>query len=520
MAYRYLCAGGARSQSVATLQRNGNPETPSATLLKSIMAVNAFIRRISNSNQQPLLPLNTSYSDAAPRVDNNLAPKARSQSRMASLSEDCHDTLVGLARQESYLQKILQSLLAAQSEGLLSGLGISTVGDEASSAGGETPTSASSNGDFKRMKGVIPVRQNTIKKIGLQGARRGIARALNDLAALKSREGKVMEAQLAETEEDLSVAQRLASKKKGLEHQVHNIENEEASRQVEEFKREEKSLDAEIKVIESKLWEMKARQRHLLGQLEGLDNSIQSKLSSYKAALTLAEKEAKAFLARPKGNSSNSQGGSESIWALPVQRRTLEMANEHFYEEREELNQWSMDIRFEKSALEEGAVMWEDVVSKVTAVEEILREEMQRLPAHQVPKLASENDAADGVRNILKRMESAKSHIESQMTIAEERKWKLLVCCIGAELEAIIEGYEVLQNALNASRISDTVEKDDEGSTGAHGNGHLLDEVLKGPQDTPKPQDKSTESPQFLDRSEDEDDEPGPELLISHMEDE
>lgn len=484
------------------------------------MAVNALTRRIFNNNQQPLLPLNMSYSDAAPRVDNNLAPKARSQSRMASLSEHCHDTLVGFARQESYLQKTLQSLLDAQSEGLLSGLGISTVGDEASSAGGDTPTSASSYGNSKLMKRVTPVRQNTTKKIGLRGARRGITRALNDLAALKSREGEVIEAQLAGTEEDLSVVQILVSKKKGLEHQVHNIENEEASRQLEEFKREEKSLDAEIKVLEGKLWEMKARQRHLLGRLESLDNSIQSKLSSYKAALTLAEKEAKAFLARPKGNSSNSRGGSQSVWALPFQRRTLEMANEHFYEEREEINQWSMDIRFEKSALEEGAVMWEDVVTKVTAVEEVLREEMQRLPAPQVPKLASENDAVDGVRKILKCMESAKSHIESQLTIAEERKWKLLVCCIGAELEAIIEGYEVLQNALNAPRISDTVENDDAGSNGTHGNGHLLDQVLTGPHDTPKPQDKSTKSQRFLDRSEDEDDEPGPELLISHMEDE
>lgn len=485
----------------------------------SNMAVNAFIRRFSSTNQQPLLPLNMShYSDAASRDDNNLAPKAHSQSNMGSMSEDCNDALVGFTRQESYLQRTLQSLLDAQSDGLLSGLGISTGGDEAASAGGNTPTSGSLNGDFRRTKGGIPIRQNRTKKIGLRGARRGISRAMNDLAALKSREGEVIETQLAETEEDLSVVEGLASKKKGLEQQVHSIENEEASRQVEEFKREEEALDAEIKATESKLWEMKARQRHLLGQLEGLDNNIQSKLSSFKAALTLAEKESKAFLARSKVNPSSPQRGDESLWALPAQRRTMEMATEHFYEEREKLNQWSMGIKIEKRALEEGAIMWEDVVSEVTAVEKILREEMQRLPAPQAPIRADKNDSANGVQKILKRMESAKSRIESQLAVAEERKWKLLVCCIGAELEAIIEGYKVLQNALDASQIPDAEEKGVGGTIMPHGDGHLIDEIVTGPHNTPKPHDKPTGS--FLDGSEDEDDEPGPELLISHMEDE
>ncbi len=477
------------------------------------------MRRISPSNQQPILPLNMShYSDAAPPVDITQASKAHCQSTVASMTGERHDTLVGFTRQESYLRKSLQSLLDAQSEGLLYGLGISKGEDEASSAGGDTPTFGSLGGVSQRTKGAIPLRQST-SKISLRGARRGISRAMGDLAALKSREGEVMEAQLAETEQDLRVIQGLISKKSGLEQQVRNIENEAASRQVEEFRREGKTLDAEIKAMESQLWEMKARQRHLLGQLESLENSVQSKLSSYKAALTLAEKEANAFLTRPKVHSSMFQGGSESLWALPVQRRTLEMANEHFQEERERLMQGSSDIKIEESALEEGAVIWEDVVTEVTAVEKTLREEMQRLPVHQTSERVKKNNAADGVQTILKRMENAKSHIESRLTIAEERKWKLLVCCIGAELEAIIEGHEVLLNALGTSQVSETVEKDDGDGDGLYGKNQPIDALKPSPQDLPKHRDRPAEPLKFLDRSEDEDDEPGPELLISNMED-
>lgn len=477
------------------------------------------MRRFS-SNPNPLLPLNMShYSDAALHVDNSSTPKAYSPSNMASVSEDRYDTLIGFDRQERYLQKTLQDLLDAQSEGLQSGLGKTTGEEDVSSAGGDTPKSGSFDGGSKRTKGVVPVRQTTRKKIGLWSARGGISRAINDLATLKSREWQIMEAQLAETEEDLMEVRGLTSKKEGLEQQVLNVENEEAGRNIEQFKQEEKALDVEIKETENKLWEMRARQRQLLGQIEGLDNSVQSKLSSYKAALTLAEKEAKAFLARPQRYSSILQGGSESLWALPVPRRTLEMARDHFYEERERLKQQSTSIEIETTALEEGAVMWEDIVAEVTAVEKTLREEMKRLPTQQSSKTAEKHGAVDGMHNILKRMESAKSYIESQLVIAEERKWNLLMCCVGAELEAIIEGYEILLGVLSASQTSNTAEKDKAVSGRAPGEGQLFDEIEAGSSSTPKPQGTSAGPSRFLDRSEDEDDEPGPELLISHMED-
>ena len=477
------------------------------------------MRRLSNNNQQSLLPLNMPhYSDETPGASNMLPSNAHRLSHMASMSKERNDTLVGFKRQEIYLQKTLQNLLDAQSEGLQSGLGMSPEEDGVSSAAGGTPTLDSIDGGSERAKGVVPARQSKNKRIGLRSARRGISRAMNDLAALKTQEEEVMEAQLADTEEDLIVVQGLTSKKRALEQQVSNIENEEVSRNIGKLQQEERTLDAEIKATENKLWEMKSRQRHLLGHIESLDNSIQSKLSSYKAALTLAEKEARAFLARPKVSSLIT--GSQSLWALPVPRRTLEMASEQFYEEREKIRQRSVDIEVEKNALEEGLLMWEDVVADVTAVEKTLREEMQQLSIHQSSRTAENSGTMDGTQTILRRMESAKSHIESQLTIAEERKWKLLVCCIGAELEAILEGYEILQNVVGTSQSPNMVDRTNVDRDRPNCESQSTDGMRADPPSTSKPQETLAKPPRVMDRSEDEDDEPGPELLISHMEDE
>ena len=485
------------------------------------MAVNAFLRQFPNSNPQPLLPLNKLHSsDTMPGVRSSLASNAHSPTNMASMTEERQDTLTSFSRQEIHLQKTLQDLLDAQSEGLQSGLGMPPNEDDTSTGGPDTPAPGSYNGSSQRAKGVIPVRQSTRKKIGLRSARRGISRAMNDLAALKIREEEVMEAQLADTEEDLVVVQGLTNKKKGLEEQILNIENEETGQNIEQLKQEEQALDAEIKALENTLWEMKSRQRHLLGQIESLDNSMQSKLSSYKAALTLAEKEATAFLARPKVVTSIAQGVSESLWVLPVPRRTLEMASEYFYEERERLRQRSHDIEVERNALQEGVVMWEDVVAEITAVEQTLQEEMQRLPADQPSKRSVENGSMDGMQIVLRRLEGAKLRIESQLTLAEERRWKLLVCCIGAELEAILAGYEMLQNVAGASQSSGMAKGTNIDRERANDEGRLIDEIGPDLSNASKTQVIAGGCPRIMDRSEDEDDEPGPELLISHMEDE
>lgn len=426
------------------------------------------------------------------------------------------ESLVSVSRQEGHLRNTLQSLLDAQSEGLLAGLGGAPPQDEASSSGSRTPTTEPRPRDSEKPRSVVPVRQPPKRKLGLRGARRGIIRAIHDLANLKFEEGSIIEGVIAQRDEALQTLQAFERKVVCLSKRIDHIGSEDITRRVEDLRGEEKTLDHEIRELDSRLLEMKAKQRHLLQEIEGLDNSVQSKLSSYQSALALAEQEARRFLStRPLHVSRYATG----LWALPPERRTLEMVKEQYSEEQDALKKQLDSVERERGALEDGSGVWEEVVENVTNIEKLLREEMQRI---QTPSIGENGDgrATEGMTKILEQMSKARSNIQSKLDIAERQDWKLLICCIGAELEAMSEGQSVLQSALEASRTSkgegslylgehmdsssfnaQTAPPSVNGSQPFDELGHPLDQTLRADSQN---------------RSEDEDDGPGPDFLISH----
>lgn len=513
-------------------------------------------------------------------------------------SSQHQDSFFVLLREEEHLQRNLQALIDAQSEGLGSGVveGASNDGDEEGNltTGSRTPTSASisvpPNGhSTHRATGsrtTTPIRQPTRRKIGLHGARRGITRAISDLAVLKAEEGRLLEGELVEKSSELSTVQTLAQKRAGLEGQIRRIEEgEDMSRKISEMQQEEKVLDTEIKEMEIRLWEMKARHRRMMDEIQGLDNRVQSQLSSYKAALEMTEKETRTFLKRPPAQIIGKVGKEERIgvWGLPAHRRTLDLAEGHFREEKQALKERSKAAETERMALEEGVIVWKDVVREVDELERVLRAEMHLLP----PKRDGNDDdggrrgglnpgsAEDGMRSVLQRMQQAKSRLESQLDVAEARGWKLLVCCIGAELEAVIEGFEVLNSALHPRTTFSLMDDSDEtraaatadgqhqheengvaesmreaepilavrssnggsinadsgGGGDADGGGPLLHQLQGGVRlghhqsHQHHSSSRRNEPMEILDVREDDDDDddedegPGPELLISHLED-
>ena len=275
--------------------------------------------------------------------------------------------------------------------------------------------------------------------------------------------------------------------------------------------------------METRLWEMKAKHRQLLREIEGLDNSVQSKLSSYKSALMLAEKEATRFLERPPIRDSRATTAT-GLWALPAERRTLQMAREQYAEERGVLRKRFDDVNTERDALEEGSGVWNEVSEDVTVVEKLLREEMQEMQVSLVQE--NENGNAIGVmRKILEHMSKARLRIESNLEVSAARNWKLLVCCIGAELEAMIEGQTVLQGALEAAQRSKGEEyMSEDGNAPVPSTKSVLPVDLSERLEVLGKQDRPAEPRGILDRSEyedededeDEDDGPGPDLLISN----
>lgn len=433
---------------------------------------------------------------------------------MTSIKIPQSDALIAISRQEAHLQSTLQDFLDAQSEGLLAGLTSGQLQDETSTTGSRTPTTLySSPGGPRKPRTTVPVRQPAKKKVGLKGARRGIARAISDLASLKTEEERILHGELSQRAETLSTVQRFEAKILGLKGHIDSIESEDTARQVEDLKGEERVLDHEIQELENKLWEMKAKHRHLLQEIEGLDNSVQSKLSSYQSALILAEKESRKFLERPP-ISRNVTTTAIGLWALPVERRTLQMARDQYVEEQDVLRKRLDDVEMERGALEDGSGVWNEVIEEVNGVERLLREEMREMQGPLVP--GNENgNAIGGMRKILDHMSKASSRIASELQVSEARDWKLLVCCIGAELEAMSEGQVVLQSALDAAENlgrEEYVRKDGNVATMGTNSVTAIDLSARleelGKQEPAVPRG-------ILDRSEDEDDGPGPDLLIS-----
>ena len=129
-------------------------------------------------------------------------------------------------------------------------------------------------------------------------------------------------------------------------------------------------------------------------------------------------------------------------------------------------------------------------------------------------------------------MTSTILQLESKFKLAEARDWKLLVCCIGAELEAFREGKTILEDALLQAATL-TLADPARGAEGravaggddgfvtqdggdplgvmgdhgrAHGRGHGLTELL----DEDEPPSRAR-----AERSESEDEGPDPMLLFS-----
>ena len=439
------------------------------------------------------------------------------------------DALLGLERRERAIQKELQTLLDAQSSGLLAGLDPGVAGETSSGSGpvvqnwegrssvsgSSTPTTNRVNEEPRngaRNSGVVPVRQPKSKPISLRGARKGLLRDIGHLAAIKGEEIGVLTGDIERRERVLGQVrvweQRIESVRAELEDYAsgsHSRRSEE-SLEVENLKQEETAVDAEIRELEERLSQMRARKKWLGEKIREGTNKREARLSSYRGALRQVEGEVREFLKRPPVGMSSVMEGEEGFLALPSHRRTLGMASEWWGKEARELEKRRQEVEKEKGALEEGQQVWEGSIGLVTQFEEELMREM------------SEGDGQDEgmLRRQVGRMGEVIQKLEQNVKLAEQQGWNLLICAIGAELAAFKEGEGILRAALETSERGqasqeyhdawDHEEVADEVNHGiaSHGVGDLGEEQ----------EDKHRQS---LDREDSEDDGPNlAELLIDH----
>ncbi|RMZ75972.1 hypothetical protein DV737_g5040, partial [Chaetothyriales sp. CBS 132003] len=319
------------------------------------------------------------------------------------------DAFLPVERAAKALQRNIQAFLDAQSERLATHAG----GEDDVCPNRSTATATATASRRPAGLKTIPIRQPRQKKISLRGSRRGLARAMDELVQLKELELRIIDRESRGRERALQQTQAFAGKKASLEAEILAMNSEDNKTAAPQSLRAEADrVDAEIRELEKRVMELRTRHAHLIDQAQQVENALDSKLSSYTSSLALVEKDIRQFLRTPPVPSSlacaddaSTSAGGGGMYALQPDRRTLDMAQEQWVREQSQLAQRNAEVEDERGALEEGARLWRDTVQKIGDYED----ELDALVAH----------------------------VSSALATAEGRGWNLLICCLGAELEAL-----------------------------------------------------------------------------------
>ncbi|KAJ8116540.1 hypothetical protein OPT61_g2053 [Boeremia exigua] len=437
-------------------------------------------------------PVTSSLIWSAPRAD--LAPAPR-----------VPDDVLSLQRRARHLERQLQQLLDAQADGLMNGLnGTDATLDDAVSTGSTTPTVSSVRSADKNTDSGEDQRRLPSKKVGLSTARRGIFRRIQQLASIKAEELNMLDEGLRELQYNVEKTESWTQKRTRLTAKIQSIEGEDAGERTQALQTEASKLEQDIRQKEEELWALKRRQRRVLDELAETENSQEARLSSYQTSLSMLDKEVSSFLARA-ANRNHISLSSSPFPTLPPKRRTLEMAHEYWQDEYSRLADKCEEVDVERAALEEGSILWNDTVKKVADYEASLQRYMHKV---------SKNGAADPNR-LLDQMDATITFLNEKLEYASSRSWNLLMCAIGAELEAFQQGRDLLHEALGVRR------KGKEKATGSlveldefkPAEEEMTGSAIRIGRSPPKP---APPRPSLFE-TDDSNDDPDPELMISHQ---
>ena len=354
-----------------------------------------------------------------------------SRSEVLERAAPSSEGMIVLQRREKELEQNLRYLLDAQSDALMAGINGDPL-DDVLSNGSTTPTVHSPRSSTRS-----PARPSARRKLpGLLSARRGIYKTVRELVAIKTQEEALTKEERRQSESVLQHLEAWGKKRAGLQKQIGTIQHEDVELKTRHLQTEADALQEEITQTEQKLARMRRRHRSLLEEIAQVDNSVQSKLSSYQASLTILEKEIKNFLSNPPipdENKSNS-----NLLSLPLSRRTLDIAHSYFASVDAAIQKRSSATKKERKALEQGAAVWKDCVSNIIDFEQHLKQEMASL---------NPSNSEASISGLLSAMDNVIASVEDKFHLAKSKNWKLLIVCIGAELEAFKQGRAILEGA-------------------------------------------------------------------------
>lgn len=426
--------------------------------------------------------------------------------------------LLSFARREEAIHAELQQLLDVQSAFLLYGkYGPDVPSNDAGSdtTSNATPITHSINVARKTRSGTIqPIRQHRPPKVTLHGARKRIHSNILALLALQTSTASELSTQLTRTSQHLSQLLTWEQKIDGFKQQIKALDASTSDERLEltELRTEKAAIDNEVRELEVRLEQMRAQSRCLANRLGEAENSWEAKGSSWREGLRGVEREVETWLKRPwemafiPGVETRDEG---DFHGLPPSRRTLEMARVHFAQLEATLRARLMAVEAEEDALTAGAEMWEDVVKLVEGFESALRTQMR----------VSQQVGIRSMENCLQDMKQVTENLERKAVEAEEQGWNLMVCAIGAEVEAFKEGTRVLRLAMGIVHDEEEMQKSTDGSVsrdvGMDKPGAVQESEADGELDITA---RGSGYAGGTGVEESGDDEPDPELLISHEE--
>jgi hypothetical protein len=151
-------------------------------------------------------------------------------SRLAPKNSGPEQILSALSRRGEYVENDLHRLVEAQGDGLMAGLGGDGPGGEPQSDGSNTPTATSSSNGYNSTKTV----RSHKKKVGLAGARSGIAKRMDELALLQHQRSITIEEELERERSSKEKLDKFEKKSLGLAEETERVKQGGAGQQGKE----------------------------------------------------------------------------------------------------------------------------------------------------------------------------------------------------------------------------------------------------------------------------------------------
>ncbi|ETN38404.1 uncharacterized protein HMPREF1541_06439 [Cyphellophora europaea CBS 101466] len=392
-------------------------------------------RRASSSSSSNHISLRDSTTTSP--VSPAYAGRSVLQTAPLSASVVHHDDpFLPVERAAKSLERALQSLIDAQSDALEATIP-EEPRDDGSSFGSPTPT-PSLTPTHKHELGpkTMPIRQPRPKKPSLRSARRGLTKTMQEFARLKGEELRIAAAEAHSREQALQKSKGYEEKRKSLDVAMQAAQGEEPTAGAAALRSEASKVEQEIHELEAHLFELRTRHRHLTAQAEQYENTVESNLSSYRHSLSTIERDVRQFLRHPPvpcslSNYDETRSTRGGMYALKADRRTLDMAQEQWTAEQALLERRRTNAEREQQALQQGAELWRAATERINAFEKGLRQRVQA------------GDPATG-DHLTQSLDELMASLKTDIAVAEEKNWRLLMVCLGAELAALRRARTIL----------------------------------------------------------------------------